>query len=88
MSATVYILKSLTNGRFYIGSTKDLERRMREHSTGRSTYTRGAGPFELIFRQEYEELALARKIEFKLKRFKNKAIIEKIIMEGIIKLDS
>jgi len=39
MSAYVYILQSLKNSRFYIGSTTDLNRRLQEHLSGRSTYT-------------------------------------------------
>ncbi|MGI5826770.1 MAG: GIY-YIG nuclease family protein, partial [Patescibacteria group bacterium] len=34
--AFVYILKSEKNGRFYIGSTSNFERRLDEHLNGRS----------------------------------------------------
>jgi hypothetical protein len=30
----VYILRSLVNDRYYIGSTKDLERRLKKHNVG------------------------------------------------------
>ncbi|OGY63932.1 MAG: endonuclease [Candidatus Harrisonbacteria bacterium RIFCSPLOWO2_02_FULL_41_11] len=49
----VYILKSLKNGRFYIGSTNNLERRLNEHNSGKSKYTSLTRPFVLIFKEEY-----------------------------------
>ncbi len=79
MSAYVYILQSLKNSRFYIGSTADLNRRLQEHLSGRSTYTSFSLPLKLVFQQEYPTLTMARKIEFWLKRQKSKTLIEQII---------
>ena len=81
MKAYVYILKSLKNSRFYIGSTDNLNRRIDEHNSGKSTYTSFSKPFELVFSQEYDELTMARKIEYWLKRQKDKKLIERIITE-------
>ena len=81
----VYILKG-RNSRFYIGSTNNLERKIREHQLGKSKYTSENLPVELVFKQEYNNLSNARKIEYKLKRLKRRDIIEKIIKEGKIKL--
>jgi len=81
----VYILRG-KNGRFYIGSTNNLERRFAEHQSGKSKYTSENLPIELVFKQEYQSILIARKIEYKLKRFKRKDIIEKIIREGTIKM--
>lgn len=86
--AYVYILKSLVNNRYYIGSTNDIEKRFREHNSGISKYTRLTKPFKIAFVQEYNTIQKARKIELKLKRFKNKKIIDKIVEEKIIKMDS
>ena len=44
----VYLLKSLKDGRYYIGQTQDLQERLAYHNTGRSTYTRDRGPWELL----------------------------------------
>lgn len=43
--AFLYILESETTGRFYIGSTNDLERRLAEHARGCSLATRDRGPW-------------------------------------------
>jgi putative endonuclease len=45
----VYILESLSDGGFYIGCTKDLKKRIREHKTGRSAATRNRRPVKLIY---------------------------------------
>ena len=86
MVGYVYILKSLKNGKYYVGSTDNLERRIFEHNSGKSKYTRLSKPFELVFSQEFETLVLARKVEFKLKSFKSKKIIEQIIEDGVCRM--
>ena len=63
----VYVLRSLKNGRFYIGCTNNLERRLGEHNGSRSTYTSLTRPFELIHQEMYEDLKSARKREIMLK---------------------
>ena len=84
--AHVYILQSLVNSRYYIGSTNNLERRIEEHNTGKSTYTKLTRPFKLMYSQEFDSLKDAHTIELKLKKLKSRTIIEKIIDEQIIKL--
>lgn len=84
----LYILKSLRNGRYYIGSTNNLERRLKEHNTGQTKYTKYTIPFEIAFSYECVSLEEARKLEKKLKKFKSKTIIDKIIESGHILLDA
>jgi len=50
----VYILKSLKNGRLYTGSTGDIERRLSEHNNGQTKYTSRTGPYELIYKEDYD----------------------------------
>ena len=49
----VYIIKSLKNGRFYVGSTGNLERRLDEHNSGQSRYTKLTSPFVLVHSETY-----------------------------------
>ena len=63
----VYVLKSLINGRFYIGCTNNLARRLYEHNNGLSTYTKSTRPFKLVYQEEFSTLKFARRREKQLK---------------------
>lgn len=80
----VYILKSLKNGTYYIGSTNNLDRRINEHFCGKCKYTKTILPIQLVFSQNYKNLKTARSVEYWLKSRKNKDIIERIVRERII----
>ena len=81
----VYILKSEKNGSYYIGSTNNLERRLMEHNSGKTRSLKYLRPLQLVFKKEYKTLIETRKIERKLKKFKNRNIIEMIIKDKDIK---
>ena len=84
--AFVYILQSQTNLRYYIGSTNNIERRLNEHNSGKLPYTKLTKPFKLVFMKEYLTLKEARQIEYKLKKFKSRKIIERIILDNEIRI--
>ena len=84
MKPVVYILQSLKNGRYYIGSTNNFERRFAEHSNGSVKATKNILPIKLIFKQEFTDIKTARQIEYRLKKKKSRVIIEKIISDGKI----
>ena len=63
----VYVLKSESNWRFYVGLTKDLERRVKEHNSGKTKSTRGYRPWELFFYERLDTLCEARAREKYLK---------------------
>ncbi|HEY4479164.1 MAG TPA: GIY-YIG nuclease family protein [Candidatus Paceibacterota bacterium] len=85
MKAYVYILKN-TGKTFYIGSTVNLERRLRAHKSGNTQTTKNMKNVELVLAQEYESLMIARKIERKLKNMKRKDYLEKIVDDGYIRM--
>ena len=87
MAGFVYILRFLRNCRYYIGSTDNLERRLGEHKSGLCHTTRRMLPISLEFFQEFPTLGAARRVEHKLKRLKRKDTIERIVREGILKLN-
>ncbi|OGG43390.1 hypothetical protein A3G50_02475 [Candidatus Jorgensenbacteria bacterium RIFCSPLOWO2_12_FULL_42_11] len=86
MKGFVYILQDKTSGKFYIGSTNDIERRLYQHNHGHTITTKRMRKIILIFHQEFPSLEIARRIERKLKRLKRRDYIEKIISDGFIKL--
>ena len=85
MKGYVYILQG-TDSRFYIGSTDDPDRRMRQHENGHTHTTHRMGIKKLVFIQIFNSLAEARKIELKLKKLKRRDYIEKIVKDGYIKM--
>ena len=76
----VYVLKSLTDGKFYLGATEDLKRRFSEHQNGESRATRNRKPFVLVYYEAYQSKKDALIRERKLKQFKNtyKRLIERL----------
>lgn len=65
----MYLLQSKKDSSLYIGTTDDLQRRFKEHNTGRSLSTRNLLPWNLVYYEAYTTLALARQREHQLKRF-------------------
>lgn len=82
---SVYILQSIRNDSYYVGSTKHLKERLREHKQGKSRYTRHICPLKLVFSQEFPSLRDARKVEYRLKKLKSRDILERIIKDGEIR---
>jgi len=84
--AYVYILQSMKSCRYYIGSTKDIKTRLRTHKSGGVQATKNLLPLKLMLQQEYADFGHARQVERKLKKFKRRDYIEKIIKDGKIKI--
>lgn len=81
MIGFVYILQSLIKDRYYIGSTNDVARRFTEHYWGKNKSTKYLRPLKLVFIQQFPTLIMARRIEQKIKKFKNKKILKQIIID-------
>jgi putative endonuclease len=71
----VYILKSLLNGRFYVGHSDDLAQRVREHDLGMCLYTRRWRPWELVHTEQFETRSAAMKREREIKKRKSRKYI-------------
>ena len=85
MKGYLYIIQSLKNGNYYIGSTSDVIRRLKQHNIGNVKATKYKGPYKLVFKQEFSDIKLARKVEYKIKSWKRKDFIDKIVKDGYIK---
>ena len=59
----VYVLRSLKNDWLYIGLSKDVDRRLREHNRGYNRSTRGKGPFRLMHTETFTTRQEARQRE-------------------------
>ena len=63
MSYFVYAIKSKIDGRLYVGFSKDVEKRVKEHNSGTTRSTKGYRPWGLVFTQECNTRTEARKLE-------------------------
>lgn len=70
MKYFVYILKSLKDGKHYVGITKDLNRRLEYHNSGKVKSTKYRIPFKLIYSEIHPSRLNARKREKYLKSYK------------------
>ena len=58
-SAYTYILEC-ANGQYYVGSTNDLERRLREHQEGLGgRFTKAHLPVKLVYTEQYQTVEQA-----------------------------
>ena len=80
----VYILLC-SNNKYYVGSTNNLNRRIFEHKKGFVKSTKNILPIKLVFFQGCNNLIEARRLEYQIKKKKNKIIINRIIKDGYIK---
>ena len=77
MKNVTYILKCNDNS-FYTGWTNDITHRLKMHNEGKGAkYTRGRGPVELVYLEEFETKQEAMSREAKIKRLTRK---EKLLL--------
>lgn len=79
MKYYVYILESVPKKIYYIGQTNNPVKRVLEHNTGRSKYTKSGMPWKLVHSQECKTRSEVVKLEKKLKAYKKRSYIEKFI---------
>jgi len=79
MGYFVYILQSASSGKFYKGSSDNPERRLHFHNTIEKGFTSRYRPWKLVWRKECLSKTEAQKIEKKIKSWKNRQMIEKLI---------
>lgn len=66
----VYVIQSLLNKAYYIGISKDVEKRLLEHNKGKTRSTKERKPFKLIHKEKFNNYKEARLREIELKSFK------------------
>jgi putative endonuclease len=79
MAYFVYIIQSLADGTYYVGSTQDVDNRLERHNQGRSQYTKPKRPWQLVHFEEYSDKSDAIKRENEIKRRKSKNYIDSLI---------
>lgn len=74
----VYVLKSINHYRFYVGMTTDVEKRLKEHNSGKTKSTKGYLPWLIVLVEEYPARLEARKREVYLKSGVGKEYIKQL----------
>lgn len=69
MRYTVYLLRSLRTGRYYVGQTCDIQYRMFRHNVWLSnSYTSKHRPWQLVVEIEFDSRSVAMQVEKYLKK--------------------
>ncbi len=75
----IYVLYSHSAQKYYVGMTKNLQQRIREHNAGKSTFTAAYKPWILIYSETEESYSTARIREKYLKSAAGKKFIQKVL---------
>jgi putative endonuclease len=67
MTFTVYILQSESTGKYYVGHTGDIDKRLVQHNTGQSKSTRHGIPWRMIHTVTFSSRSEAMAHEMKIK---------------------
>ncbi|KKU10966.1 MAG: Excinuclease ABC C subunit domain protein [Parcubacteria group bacterium GW2011_GWB1_46_8] len=76
---TVYVLRSLEDGKLYIGCTNALGRRLSEHNNGRVKSTVCRKPFCIVYKEIFSDRYIAFRKERYYKTAKGKKELLKLI---------
>lgn len=80
----VYILQSLKDQKFYIGHTQNLERRIQEHTEGKTRSLKGRVPFKLVYKESFLDRSGAVTRERQIKRYKGGNAFKQLVSGPIV----
>jgi putative endonuclease len=75
----VYILQSTIDGKFYVGSTSDIEKRLAKHNAGGVDSTKYRKPLALVYKEELPDKHAAMARERQLKSLKSHKALQALI---------
>jgi putative endonuclease len=78
----VYVLKSSSFAKSYVGMTDSPERRLREHNEGRHAYTKRYMPWELVWKEECDTLKNAHSREKYLKSAAGRKFLKEFVFKN------
>jgi putative endonuclease len=76
---TVYVLKSASLKKKYIGSTGNLPARLRQHNQGKVRATKGGRPWTIVYHELFQTNVEARRRELSLKSGQGRAELDRIL---------
>jgi putative endonuclease len=81
MSYYVYILKSLKDEKYYIGSSGDVVARLNFHNAGLQRSTKSRIPFKLVYQETCTDKTSALKREKQIKNYKGGEAFKKLLRD-------
>ena len=75
-----YILQSVKSGRYYIGHSADIDKRLQRHNSGKVNATKSKGPWVVVYFETFETKSEANARELHIKSMKSRVYIEKLIL--------
>jgi len=84
MPSYLYILQSISSGKYYVGISNNPDRRLTYHNTIEKGFTSRYRPWEIKYVKEYISRVEAMKVEKKIKSWKSRTMIEKVISGEIV----
>lgn len=75
----VYVLRSLKTGRRYVGSTADVEQRLRRHNLGHSKSAKSGRPWIVVHTESFASRTEAVNRELFLKSGSGRTLLDEIL---------
>ncbi len=76
----IYVLYSNKINKRYIGSTSNISKRLIEHNSGKSKFTKSGIPWKLVYSEKYETNSEARKRELFLKSGVGRKLLDNLLI--------
>ena len=81
MFTYVYVIESIKNCELYVGFTKDLKQRLKQHNTGLNKSTKPYIPWKLVFYEAYISENDAARRERYLKSSQGSRLLKRMLKE-------
>lgn len=80
---TVYVLRSLSTGRHYVGFAADVVQRLGQHNSGITKSTKNRGPWGLVYEEQCETRSEAARREQYWKSGQGREELKRILGEAM-----
>jgi putative endonuclease len=75
----VYILRSKKFKKYYTGHTSNVDKRLKEHNSGKVRSTKAFVPWDIVYIEKYESKSEAFKRKMQIKKYKSGEAFKKLI---------
>ncbi len=82
----VYILYSRQHKRTYVGQSREIEKRLKEHNCGKVRSTKPYIPYEIVYTEKHEDRQTALKREKYFKTYSGRQALKKILKAEMAEL--